>query len=56
MAKRICVVGTGYVGLIAAVGLSDFGNRVVGVDLDEAKVNQLSKGVSPIYEPVLRFT
>jgi UDPglucose 6-dehydrogenase len=51
MAKRICVVGTGYVGLIAAVGLSDFGNRVVGVDLDEAKVNQLSKGVSPIYEP-----
>ena len=34
MAAKICVIGTGYVGLIAAVGLSDFGNIVVGVDLD----------------------
>ncbi len=51
MAAKICVIGTGYVGLIAAVGLSDFGNIVVGVDLDEKKINMLKQGKSPIYEP-----
>ena len=51
MSKRICVVGTGYVGLIAAVGLADFGNKVVGVDIDEAKVRALNEGTVPIYEP-----
>ena len=51
MSKKICVIGTGYVGLIAAVGLSDFGNEVVGVDLDEKKINLLKKGLLPIYEP-----
>ena len=51
MSNKICVVGTGYVGLIAAVGLSDFGNTVVGVDLNEDKINMLKKGISPIYEP-----
>jgi len=51
MSVKICVVGTGYVGLIAAVGLSDFGNQVIGVDIDEAKVNKLNQGLSPIYEP-----
>ncbi|MDC7226544.1 MAG: UDP-glucose/GDP-mannose dehydrogenase family protein [Spirochaetales bacterium] len=51
MPKKICVVGTGYVGLIAAVGLSDFGNNVVGVDLDKKKIDMLVQGISPIYEP-----
>ncbi|OHD26358.1 MAG: UDP-glucose 6-dehydrogenase [Spirochaetes bacterium GWB1_59_5] len=51
MSKRICVVGTGYVGLIAAVGLADFGNTVVGVDIDEAKISALNAGTVPIYEP-----
>ena len=51
MSNKICVVGTGYVGLIAAVGLSDFGNSVVGVDLNEEKINLLKQGKSPIYEP-----
>jgi len=51
MSNKICVVGTGYVGLIAAVGLSDFGNNVVGVDLNKDKINMLKQGVSPIYEP-----
>ena len=51
MSNKICVVGTGYVGLIAAVGLSDFGNTVVGVDLNEDKINMLKEGKSPIYEP-----
>ena len=51
MSKNICVVGTGYVGLIAAVGLADFGNTVVGVDIDAAKVSSLNAGSVPIYEP-----
>ena len=51
MSKKICVIGTGYVGLIASVGLSDFGNEIVGVDIDEKKVDMLNKGISPIYEP-----
>jgi UDPglucose 6-dehydrogenase len=51
MSKNICVVGTGYVGLIAAVGLADFGNKVVGLDLNQAKVDLLNQGISPIYEP-----
>jgi UDPglucose 6-dehydrogenase len=50
MAKKITVIGTGYVGLIAAVGLSDFGNHVIGVDKDADKVQMLNKGISPIYE------
>jgi len=51
LSKKICVIGTGYVGLIALVGLSDFGNEVIGVDIDEKKVEMLNKGISPIYEP-----
>jgi UDPglucose 6-dehydrogenase len=51
MSKNICVVGTGYVGLIASVGLADFGNRVVGVDKDEEKIRLLKSAKSPIYEP-----
>ncbi|MFH2116216.1 MAG: UDP-glucose/GDP-mannose dehydrogenase family protein [Spirochaetota bacterium] len=51
MSKNICVVGTGYVGLIAAVGLADFGNTVTGVDIDSAKVSALNTGIVPIYEP-----
>ena len=51
MSKNICVVGTGYVGLIAAVGLADFGNTVTGVDIDASKVKDLNSGVVPIYEP-----
>ena len=51
MSNKICVIGTGYVGLIASVGLADFGNEVVGVDIDKKKVEMLNKAVSPIYEP-----
>jgi len=51
MAKKICVVGTGYVGLLTAVGLSDFGNTVIGADIDKGKVDTLNSGVSVIYEP-----
>jgi len=51
---NICVVGSGYVGLVTGACLADFGMHVVGVDIDEAKVRALSKGEVPIYEPGLR--
>jgi UDPglucose 6-dehydrogenase len=51
MSKKICVIGTGYVGLIASVGLSDFGNEIIGVDIDKKKIEMLNNGISPIYEP-----
>ncbi len=51
--KKICVVGTGYVGLVTAAGLADFGNSVIGVDIDESKIKILQKGGIPIYEPGL---
>lgn len=50
MSKKITVVGTGYVGLIAAIGFADFGNQVIGVDINKEKIDNLNKGVSPIYE------
>lgn len=50
---RIAVIGTGYVGLVAGAGFSDFGNDVVCVDVDEKKVARLEAGEIPIYEPGL---
>ncbi len=50
MAQDITVIGTGYVGLVSAVGLSDFGNRVTGVDIDAEKIERLSRGEPVIYE------
>ena len=50
---RICVIGTGYVGLVVAACLAENGNNAVGVDIDEEKIKRLSKGESPIYEPGL---
>jgi UDPglucose 6-dehydrogenase len=51
VSKKITVIGTGYVGLVAAVGLSDFGHYVTGVDIDAEKIAQLNRGVPVIYEP-----
>ncbi|MCC6278293.1 MAG: UDP-glucose/GDP-mannose dehydrogenase family protein [Oligoflexia bacterium] len=50
---KIAVFGTGYVGLVAAVCFADSGRHVIGVDIDEEKVNGLRKGLVPIYEPGL---
>ena len=50
---NICVVGSGYVGLVTGACLADFGMHVVGVDKDAAKVEALSQGKVPIYEPGL---
>ena len=48
---NICMVGTGYVGLVTGACLSDFGMDVSCIDKDESKIALLNKGVSPIYEP-----
>ena len=50
---NVCVVGTGYVGLVVGVCLSDRGHKVVCVDKDEQKIANLHKGILPIYEPGL---
>ena len=46
----ICVIGSGYVGLVAAVCFAEMGHRILCVDNDEAKVNLLRQGGVPIYE------
>jgi len=51
--SAIAVIGTGYVGLTTAVCLAKLGHRVVGVDIDDAKVARLRSGVPTIYEPGL---
>lgn len=47
---NICVIGTGYVGLVAGTCLAESGNDVVCVDIDEEKIDKLCKGEVPIYE------
>ena len=50
---KITVIGLGYVGAVAAAGLADTGHDVLGVDIDRIRVNSLSSGNVPIYEPGL---
>jgi UDPglucose 6-dehydrogenase len=50
---KICVVGTGYVGLVSGACLADVGNNVICVDRDADKVAALHEGIIPIYEPGL---
>ncbi|SDY45898.1 UDP-glucose dehydrogenase [Proteiniborus ethanoligenes] len=47
---NICVVGTGYVGLVTALGFAKLGNRVICVDKDDDKIGNLNKGIPSIYE------
>ncbi|MBI4349574.1 MAG: nucleotide sugar dehydrogenase [Elusimicrobia bacterium] len=50
---RICIVGSGYVGLVTGACLAEIGHRVVCVDSDKRKLALLKKGKNPIYEPGL---
>jgi UDPglucose 6-dehydrogenase len=53
MAYKICVIGTGYVGLVSGTTFAETGNEVVCVDIDPVKVDKLNKGIPTIFEPGL---
>ena len=50
---KLCMIGTGYVGLVSGVCFSDLGNTVYCVDKDKDKIDLLNNGTVPIYEPGL---
>ncbi len=50
---KLCMIGTGYVGLVSGTCFADIGNQVICVDKDLVKIKKLNSGISPIYEPGL---
>lgn len=51
--RKICVIGTGYVGLVTGTCFADLGNQVLCLDVDESRIEKLKQNIMPIYEPGL---
>ncbi|HLA43425.1 MAG TPA: nucleotide sugar dehydrogenase, partial [Aggregatilineales bacterium] len=52
--RNICVIGVGYVGLVTGTAFSDLGNRVIALDINEKRIENLKQCILPIYEPGLQ--
>src|SRR5258708_251655 len=52
--SNVCVIGVGYVGLVTGTCFSDLGNNVIALDISDKRIENLNKGILPIYEPGLK--